>query len=312
MVEPVRKLLLWISDNPWMARRLPRYGFVKRAVARFMPGEEAEDALAESHVLEEHGITALLTLLGENVATREEAEDVARHYMGVVDAIADKKLGSEISIKPTQLGLDLGLDIARTNLARVVSHAEEHGNFVWIDMESSAYTDVTLEMFREICGCHRNVGLCLQSYLFRTESDLASLLPLAPAIRLVKGAYAEPASIAFARKADVDANYLELSRQLLARSVSGNDFRVAIATHDLELIRRISEMAKTNSIPRSRYEIQMLYGVRGKEQRDLAKRGYRVRTLISYGPSWFPWYMRRLAERPANLAFVLKSLLSSS
>ena len=295
-----------------MARRLPRYRFVKHAVARFMPGEEAEDALAESRVLQDHGITALLTLLGENVASREEAEGVARHYVGVVDGIADEKLQSEISIKPTQLGLDLGLDIARTNLARIVGHAEECGNFVWIDMESSAYTQVTLEMFRELCGSHRNVGLCLQSYLFRTESDLESLLPLAPAIRLVKGAYAEPSSIAFAKMVDVDKNFLKLSSRLLARVASGNGFRVAIATHDLKMIRRISEAAEKSSIARSSYEIQMLYGVRGKEQRVLARQGYRVRTLISYGPSWFPWYMRRLAERPANLGFLLKSLLSSS
>ncbi len=295
-----------------MARRLPRYRFVKHAVARFMPGEEAEDALAESHVLQGHGITALLTLLGENVATREEAESVARHYAGVVDAISDQELQSEISIKLTQLGLDLGLDIARINLARIVDHAEEHGNFVWIDMESSAYTQVTLEMFRELCGSHRNVGLCLQSYLFRTESDLESLLPLAPAIRLVKGAYAEPSSIAFAKMVDVDKNFLKLSHLLLARVASGNGFRVAIATHDLKMIRRISEAAEKGGIARSSFEIQMLYGVRGKEQRVLARQGYRVRTLISYGPSWFPWYMRRLAERPANLWFLLKSLLSSS
>ena len=255
-------------------------------------------------------ITSLLTLLGENVTEAAEAADVARHYQTVLEAIAERDLEAEISVKLTQLGIDIGRDVATANLESILAAAEARGQFVWIDMESTDYVDRTLDMYRAVRSRHPNTGLCLQSYLYRTAGDLAALLPINPSIRLVKGAYAETVEVAFPRKKDVDRNYIEVAKTLLDEVRQGG-VRAAFATHDKRLIRAIEKEAALRGIARGDLEFQMLYGIGTTEQEELAAKGYRVEVLISYGTAWFPWYMRRLAERPANLWFVMRKLVSS-
>ena len=306
----IRSALLWVSENSWCKNTLPRYGFVRRAVRRFMPGETLEDALeAASSMAERNRIPALITFLGENVADEAEARAVADHYIHAAEVVAASGLDAELSLKPTHLGLDLGFDVARENIRRVTEAAEAHGNWVWLDMEYSRYVDPTLEMYRAIRADHPRFGVCLQSYLHRTPDDLESLIPLGPAIRLVKGAYAEPPEIALPAKTDVDQAFFDQAVRMLAPDARAAGLRAGLATHDMALIRRIDEWAEANGVGTDAYEYQMLYGIADKEQRRLAAEDKGIRVLISYGVHWFPWYVRRLAERPANIGFVLRSML---
>lgn len=304
----MRSVLLWASTNPFLARKLPTYRFVKRATRRFMPGEELDDALAEAAALAEVGIAGTVTLLGENITLESEADGVLDHYLHVLETVRARGLDTEVSVKLTQLGLDLDADGARRRLERLV-RAAEGGSLVWVDIESSPYVDATLDLYRAVKEDHENVGLCLQSYLYRTEEDLADLLPLRPAIRLVKGAYREPPEVAFPRKADVDRNYVKLSGQLLRARKEGRAGRPVFGTHDPRMIAEANRLAHELELERDAYEFAMLYGIQAAEQRRLAREGYAVRVLISYGKAWFPWYMRRLAERPANVWFVLRQIL---
>ncbi|MDE2979863.1 MAG: proline dehydrogenase family protein [Gemmatimonadota bacterium] len=306
----MRSALLWVSENKWCSTALPRYGFVRRAVRRFMPGETLGDALDAAGALERgQGIPTLITFLGENVADRAEARAVADHYVQAAAEVASRGLDAELSVKPTHLGLDLGFDVAEENLRLITRSAEAHGNWVWIDMEYSRYVDPTLDLYRSIRADHARFGICLQSYLYRTPADLESLIPLGPAIRMVKGAYAEPAEIAFPEKRDVDQAFFDLTTRMLAPDALKAGMRAGLATHDTSLIARIDEWAQSNGVPPEAYEYQMLYGISQREQLRLARRGRGVRVLISYGEHWFPWYVRRLAERPANVAFVVRSML---
>ena len=305
----LRKLLLWGSENEFLTEKVAHLPFVQRAVRRFMPGETSQDAIEEAVKLSESRITSVLALLGEKVTDAAEAADVTRHYRTVLEEIANRGLESEISVKLTHLGIDIGSDVVATNLESILAGAEERGQFVWIDVESSGYVDRTLDLYRAARVRHANTGVCLQSYLFRTAQDLAALLPLNPSIRLVKGAYAEPAEVAFPRKRDVDRNYLELARVLLDEASRGT-VRAAFATHDDRIIKRIEDEAAQRGITRGDLEFQMMYGVGAAQQKRLAAKGYRVEVLISYGTAWFPWYMRRLAERPANLWFVMRKMVS--
>lgn len=305
-----RGVLLRASTSPWLRAHASRYAFVRRGVERFMPGEDLKDALAAARELQQKGLETIFTHLGENVTVREEAERVTRHYLEVLDQIRAVKLPTEISVKLTQLGLDFSTDLCFANLTRLVEHAGV-ASIVWIDMESSSYVDATLDVFRRARASYENVGVCLQSYLYRTETDLASLLPLGPAIRLVKGAYREPAHIAYVRKKDVDDNYFALASELFAARIQHGKGRIALATHDRRLLRRLTEYAALKKLGRGDFEFQMLYGIQRAEQLRLAAEGYRTRVLISYGSYWFPWFMRRLAERPANLGFVARQLFSS-
>lgn len=289
---------------------MSRLAFVQRAVRRFMPGESSEAAIEEAVKLSASRITSVLTLLGENVTDEDEAADVGRHYQTVLEAIADRELGTEISVKLSQLGMDIGLDVAAANLEGILAAAEQRQQFVWIDAETSDSVDRTLDMYRAVRSRHANTGVCLQAYLYRTAGDLAALLPINPSIRLAKGAYAEPAEVAFPRKKDVDRNYFEVAKTLLDEVRRGG-VRAAFATHDERLIRRIEKEAAERGIARGDLEFQMLYGIGTAEQKELAAKGYRVGVLISYGTAWFPWYMRRLAERPANLWFVMRKMVSS-
>jgi proline dehydrogenase len=302
----MRNILLWASQSQQLREALPRYRFFRNAVSRFMPGEEIEDALRAAGKLQKNRIATIITYLGENVKSDAEAIEVARHYCEVLDSIDAHGLDCHVSPKLTQLGLDLSKDLSYSNLISIIEHAQKLGNYVWIDMESTQYTDVTLELYRSARKEHHNVGLCIQSYLYRTADDLKSLLDLSPGIRLVKGAYAEPPDVAFREKKDVDDNFLLLSRQLLS-GTRQNGVLPAFATHDPKLILCVKREAETMGLSKEEYEFQLLYGIQREQQMVLANEGYRIRVLISYGSYWFPWYIRRLAERPANLLFVLRN-----
>ena len=253
---------------------------------------------------------AVLTHLGENLKEPGEAEQVARHYLEVLERARGPALDAEISIKLTQLGLDFSPAACERNLASLIERAGALGTWVWIDMESSAYTDATLEIYRRALARSSKVGVCVQAYLYRTARDLKTLIPLGAGIRLVKGAYREPREKAFPRKKDVDANFFALALHLLGPEARQGGVRAIFGTHDRVLIRRLEAAARSAKLPPEALEFQMLYGIQRQEQARLAAAGHRFRVLISYGDAWFAWYMRRLAERPANVLFVLKNLLS--
>ncbi len=308
MAGMMRGALLWASRNNWLRERAARYKFVRRSVARFMPGEQIADALVAARSLEDQGLGTVLTHLGENVSTASEAESVTRHYLEAIEQVRAARLHSEFSVKLTHLGLDLSHEICRANVERLIQAAGP-GSIVWIDMEASPYVEATLDLYRHLRGTYSNVGVCLQAYLYRTADDLSSLLPIGPAIRLVKGAYLEPARVAFARKVDVDRNYFALAAKLLSKEARNAGVRAAIATHDLKLVHRIESLARSPNLTGDDFQFQMLYGIQRAEQLRLARDGWRSGVLISYGTFWFPWYMRRLAERPANVGFVIRNLL---
>ncbi|HET9176825.1 MAG TPA: proline dehydrogenase family protein [Terriglobia bacterium] len=308
MPGTMRGALLWASRNNWLRERAARYKFVRRSVARFMPGEELGDALAAARNLESQGLGTVLTHLGENVSTAGEAETVTRHYLGALERVRESGLGSELSVKLTHLGLDLSRELCQANVEKLIQAAGSD-SIVWIDMESSRYVDATLGLYRRLRRTYSNVGVCLQAYLYRTDDDLASLLPMGPAVRLVKGAYLEPARVAFPRKADVDENYFVLAARLLNRQARSGGVRTAIATHDVNLIHRVEALARAETLTAADFQFVMLYGIQRAEQLRLAREGWRSTVLISYGTFWFPWYMRRLAERPENIGFVIRNLL---
>lgn len=303
----LRTALLWASRSPFLGQRLPRYRFVRRATRRFMPGEALSDALAAAASLKDRGIATTLTHLGENVDDDEEADRVLEHYVGVLGEVAAQGLDTEISVKLTQLGLDQDETATYHRLERLV-RACDPGALVWVDMEASEYVDVTLDIFRAVREDHQNVGICLQAYLRRTPADLEALLPLHPAIRLVKGAYREPPEVAFPRKAEVDQSFVALTGRLLRARRNGAAGRPVLGTHDERMLAEANRLAHELELDPGAYEFAMLYGIRTGEQERLARRGYTVRVLISYGESWFPWYMRRLAERPANVWFVARQI----
>jgi proline dehydrogenase len=301
-----RALLLKAADSPGLRDFAMRRGFVRRAVRRFMPGEDLEAALRAAEQLEREQLGSVLTLLGENLSTAEEADRVTAHYMDALERIHASRLDAHISVKLTQLGLDQGRDGCEARLRRLADCAAALGNMVWIDMESSRYVDVTLDLYKRLRQEFANTGVCVQAYLYRTAADVDSLLGIGASIRLVKGAYREPPSIAMPSKADVDRNYVALAERILAGGMEPRDGRFGLATHDRAIIRRIE--ARLQGPSPARVEFQMLYAIQREEQLRLARDGRRVRVLISYGTAWFAWYMRRLAERPANIWFVLKNL----
>jgi proline dehydrogenase len=304
----MRKALLAGSTNPWLRDHATRYGFVRRSVSRFMPGEQIDDALRAARELSGDKITTILTHLGENLTSAAEAEEVTQHYLDVMDKVAAAGLDAQISIKPTQLGLDLDRAMCERNLERLIERAEQRGNFLWIDMESSPYVDPTLELYRRGRARTARIGVAIQAYLFRTAKDIEALIPLGSAIRIVKGAYLEPPDVAFAKKEDTDENFYQLCVRLMAPDAQKAGVLLHIATHDVPLADRLNAWIAANKVPTSAYEFAMLYGIQREQQLKLAREGKRLRVLISYGEFWFPWYMRRLAERPANVWFVLKNL----
>jgi proline dehydrogenase len=305
----MRSLLLAASQNQWLRDRATHYSFVRNSVSRFMPGESLEDALGAAQTLRSKGIGAVFTHLGENIKDRSEAQQVTEHYLEVLDRIQQKGLQAEISVKLTQLGLDLSSDLCFDNLKTILDRAQKD-SIVWVDMEASNYADVTLDVYLRALQLYPNVGVCLQAYLHRTKDDLSKLLPLRPSIRLVKGAYNEPPEVAFPRKQDVDENYFALAKEMLIAKKENRCVRAAFGTHDLALIRRLSEFASMEGLAKAGLEIQMLYGIQRAEQERLANAGCTSIVLVSYGSYWYPWFVRRLAERPANLWFMLRNVFA--
>jgi proline dehydrogenase len=304
----MRRVFLWAARNRWLKERLPKLRFMRRAVRRFMPGETLADALAAALPLQAAGIATLYTRLGENLEHVDEAEEVAAHYIDAIDRIVAAGIAGEISVKPTQLGLDLDPDLCFGHLVRLAEHAAAAGSYLWIDMEGSAYTDATIGLYERLRTVQPRTGICLQAYLRRTAADIERLRPLDPAIRLVKGAYDEKESIAYRNRRNVDSNFVGLAVSFLVDG-RGRSIRLGLGTHDVALIEQIAEQVKAAGIGRDGFEVEMLYGVRTDQQYRLAKAGYRVQTLIAYGEHWYPWYMRRLAERPANVWFVMRQML---
>jgi len=303
-----RRLLLAMSTNAWLRERATKTAFVRRSVSAFMPGERLEDAMAAAAVQEQQHVDTIFTRLGENLTRIEEAEEVTLHYLDVLDQVQRAGLRAQISVKPTQLGLDLDKELCFRNLQRLVDRAEERGNFVWVDMESSPYVDPTLDLFRRTRARSARIGIAIQAYLYRTADDVESLVPLGAAIRLVKGAYLEPASVAYPKKSDVDENFYTLSCRLLAADAQKAGGLLHMATHDPVLVDRLTAFIDAHNVPRGAYEFAMLYGIQRSLQQRLVASGRPLRVLIAYGEYWFAWYMRRLAERPANVMFVVKNI----
>ncbi|HTP78927.1 MAG TPA: proline dehydrogenase family protein [Bacteroidota bacterium] len=301
----MRDVLLWGSRSAGLRSTLTKYAFFRSAVKKFMPGEDVGSALAAAEALKLDGIGTILTHLGENISSKVEADSVTDHYMHVLDDIKRRKLDCHISVKLTQLGLDIDEGLAEKNLRALVRRAKARGNVVWIDMENSPYVDRTLALYRKVKARHKNVGVCLQAYLRRTERDVESLLPLDPWIRLVKGAYAETEAVAFQKKSEVDQSYRSLAWDLLAVARK-RKMKIGIATHDQAILDEI----RFDPGSESSCEFQMLYGIKTDLQRQIARSKAKMRCLISYGTFWFPWYMRRLAERPANIWFVAKNIFT--
>lgn len=304
----MRKALLWASTNPWMRERATKTAFVRRSVVKFMPGERIEDAIEAAKALKPQGLNTILTRLGENITRLEEAQDVSDHYVKVLALIKAAGIDAHISIKPTQLGFDQNPEVCFKYCADLLDKCAAQGTFFWLDMESSKYVDGTIGLFKRLRERSDRVGIALQAYLYRTEKDIESLIPLGSAIRLVKGAYLEPADIAYPKKTDVDANYFKLAARMLQDDNTKPGALLHIATHDIPLQQRLQQVIAERKVDKSRYEFAMLYGIQTSRQQELGKQGIRTRCLISYGEYWFPWYMRRLAERPANVWFVVKNI----
>jgi proline dehydrogenase len=304
----MRKVLLAGSTNAWLRERATRAAFVRKSVSRFMPGETIEDALRAAQELKREGINTILTRLGENITGTDEAEEVTQHYFEVLDKVAAAGLDAHVSVKPTQLGLDQDPALCRRNIDRLIERTEQRNNFLWFDMESSPYVDPTLDLFVYARSKTPKVGIAIQAYLFRTEKDVDALIPLGSAIRMVKGAYLEPPDVAFPKKSDVDENFYKVCTRLMQPDAIKAGCLLHIGTHDTALIDRLNAFIVQNKVPSSAYEFAMLYGIGRGQQQKLARDGKRLRVLISYGEYWFPWYMRRLAERPANVGFVLKNM----
>jgi proline dehydrogenase len=303
-VSALRSLILAAADSPRIQRFVQRYGF-RLGAARFVAGESLDAAVPVLRRLNEQGLLTNTTLLGEGVRDEAETREVVAAYRDLLDRIQAEGLRTNVALKLTHLGLAIDEDVARRNVTELVEHAVRAGNFVRMDMEDSRHVDATLRIYRNLRESgHENVGTVLQSYLFRTESDLAELLPLAPNLRLVKGAYLEPPEIAYPRKSDVDAAYV----RLLEASLAGDGF-TAVATHDETLIEHAISFARDRGISKERFQFQMLYGVRSRLQLDLVRRGFDVLVATPYGPEWYRYLMRRLAERPANVLFLLRNLV---
>jgi proline dehydrogenase len=307
----MRRVLLWMARNGWMRRNVPRFWFARRAARRFMPGETAVDALEAATKFKRQGMSVLFTRLGENLTSLDDSDETAAAYLSLLADAQARGIEADPSVKITQLGFDLDPDRSLRHLRSLADQAATHGpnRTVWIDMEGSIYTEPTIELYERLKHTHPNTGICLQAYLKRTYTDVERLLPLEPRIRLVKGAYAEPVAIAYQSRREVDANYLALCVSMLAAIKAGKRLFLGLGTHDVELITQVADHAHSIGLPKDVFDVEMLYGIRSDQQRKLKRAGYGVRVLIAYGEAWYSWYMRRLAERPANVVFALRQLL---
>jgi proline dehydrogenase len=300
----MRSAILAAADSPRVQRFVSKHG-MRLGAGRFVAGETLDECVRVLRRLNERGLAANTTLLGEGVRDEAETKAVVAAYEEAISRLVAEGLRANVALKLTHLGLELDEELAYANVRRLVEHAQGLRTFVRIDMEQSAFVDPTLRIYRRLRdGGLEGVGTVLQAYLYRSEDDLAALLPLRPNLRLVKGAYLEPADVAYPSKADVDAAYV----RLLETSLAGGGY-TAVATHDERLIEHAIHFAEERGIARDRFQFQMLYGVRPRLQQDLAARGYDVLVATPYGPEWYPYLMRRLGERPANVLFFVRNLI---
>jgi proline dehydrogenase len=299
-----RAAILGAADSRRLRKAVDRYG-MRLGAARFVAGETLDECVPVLRRLNEAGLHANTTLLGEEIPTEEGAAAAVAAYVKILDRLAAEQLRVNVALKLTHLGLSFDEEVAFANVRRLVEHAAGLGNFIRIDMEQSALVEPTLRTYERLRAAgHENVGVVLQAYLYRSPADLAALLPLEPNVRIVKGAYLEPPELAYPEKKDVDAAYV----RLVQAGLRGGAY-VAVATHDQRIIRLVQAFAEREGIERDRFEFQMLYGVRAALQRSLVAQGYKVLVATPFGPDWYPYLLRRLAERPANLLFFLRNLL---
>ena len=305
-----KAFFLYLSGSEQARRFVMGLPFARRAARRFVVGETLDQALEAVRVLNREKLAATLDLLGEDIGTPAEAEASTREVASILDGIQASGVESNLSLKLTQLGLRIGTELCRRNLEVVLQRAAAKGNFVRIDMEGSDVTEVTFRTYEQVRASYPNVGVVVQAYLRRAQRDVAErLIPAGASVRLCKGAYKEPPDVAFALKSEVDENYKRLADLLLSEPARAKGVRTAIATHDEAMIRHVKEKVGRGQIGKGDFEFQMLYGIRRDLQRSLAREGYRVRIYVSYGTQWYPYFMRRLAERPANILFLAKNIL---
>lgn len=308
-MQIMRSTLLWASRNGTLERVVRSSRAMRPLVSRFMPGETIDEAMVAVKALHAEGTPAIITYLGENVATDAAADQTVAEYERLFAAVRGAGVDVHVSIKLTQFGWDVDRTRALDRVRALARMAKAANTMLPIDMEGSPYVESTIEAYERLARELDNVALCLQAYLHRTPQDIQRLLPLKPYIRLVKGAYREPASVALQSRSDVDARYRALGQQLLEASKSGA--RVAFGTHDVALLTQLRQDAKERAVGGRSFEVQMLYGIQDAARRELAASGLRTRVLISYGRAWYPWFMRRLAEKPANLLLVGRNLFGS-
>jgi proline dehydrogenase len=302
----LRSTLLKLSENPGFANWVTSNGKTRSMARRFVPGETLDEAIAAARACNDAGMFASLDYLGENVATTSDAQHSRDAYLEVFERIAKERLHANVSCKLTQLGLDINVDFCEGLVLSIVERASAFDNFLRVDMEGSVYTQRTVELVKRVRARNPAIGTVIQSYLYRSEADIADLLAYGCRIRLCKGAYKESPDVAYPKKTDVDANYVKLMQTLLS-----SGFYHGIATHDPRMIAATIRHAANNQISKDDFEFQMLYGVRTDLQRRLVKDGYRIRIYIPYGRDWFPYFMRRLAERPANVGFFVRNFFRS-
>jgi len=306
----LRRSLIYLSHAPWARRMVSSWGVAWRVASRFVAGVDRDAAVAATRALNERGIMVTLDYLGESCTHEGEALQAREEILRLLTDIAANDLQANVSLKPTQLGLKIDRELAYSNICTLVERAKAVGNFIRIDMEDSPTVDTTMGVYRQIRqrGLD-NVGVVIQSYLYRSEADIEQLIEMGARVRLCKGAYAEPPEVAFPRKADVDANYLNLARMMLSPRAAEKGVYPAFATHDAAIVEEIKHYTRAHNIPPTAYEFQMLHGIRRDLQEQLVAEGYRVRVYVPYGTAWYPYFVRRLAERPANLWFFVSNYL---
>jgi proline dehydrogenase len=309
-MNPLKDLFLFLAKRKLLQNLASTSGIFSKFSTRFVSGETLADGIRVSRDLNTRNTLVTLDHLGESVSKAEEARVAMQEYLEMLDAIAKEKVSATASLKLTQMGLDIGYDLCLNHMRQIMDRAKATHNLVTIDMESSDYTDVTLKvlttLFKE---GFKETGIVIQSYLYRSEKDIRDLIPFGPRVRLCKGTYKEPKSVAFPRKKDVDANYIKLLELMFSPDALAQGTYPEIATHDEKIINWVFNYVKEHNIPRDKFEFQMLYGIRRDLQEKIAHENYRMRVYVPYGGHWYPYYMRRLAERPANLWFIIKSMM---
>jgi len=305
----LRSLFLYLARAGWAKGMIMRIGLARRTAHRFVAGDTLEEAIAATRQLNNHGLEVTLDHLGESVSDEAGAIQATQDYLELLDAIAESGIRATASLKLTQLGLDIRKDLCVDNVHKILKKAKATGNHITIDMESSDYTDVTLDVYRKLRDEHGfdNVGIVIQAYLYRSESDMRTLAAEGAFVRLCKGAYKEPPDRAFPDKADVDANFVHLVEQFLNPEACAAGAYLGIATHDEKMIDASIAHVKQHNVPYENFEFQMLYGIRSRLQQQLHDDGYKVRVYVPYGTQWYPYFMRRLAERPANIIFFISN-----